>query len=305
MTTSDFYTTDTTPSEEVIANYRYALAHHTDNEPNLALIHDRATELEFALGEAYAHSEDPLDRITGAAVLGEIGLGGQAFHDESILILIALLQDTDPRVVAAAASALAHRADARTVPLLAAYADHPAAAVRHGIVSALLPHLNDLCAVRILVRLTQDFDHQVRRLAMNGIEMLIDEESTKIREAVLATPAELGMPEPPPPAPPPEEIVTRSAETLAAEWDTCDEISLLSIAEAEALADPRLLPYLQAFRTELPLEEDARFATILDAAILACGGHPGIGPECAPPEPSEIIMPRLDMAKTTVINFPA
>jgi len=78
------------------------------------LIHYRGTAEEFTLGLEHCDSDDPLDRVTGAYILGQLGWADSTFLDESVKVLIPMLKDSDSNVVSCAATALGHRSAANS-----------------------------------------------------------------------------------------------------------------------------------------------------------------------------------------------
>lgn len=178
------YETDTTPSRAVVERYRKALPDN-DSDASLALVHYRGTRKEFDLGMKYTKNADPLDRATGADVLGQLGWSDQTFLNESVAILIPMLDDPDPGVVFSAAVALGHRADSRAIPALVKLAKHPNADIRRGVVHGLLGH-DHQDAIRTMIQLSKDPDHDVRNWATFGIGAQIDADTPEIREALAA-----------------------------------------------------------------------------------------------------------------------
>lgn len=92
------YENDKTPSREVVERYRDVID-EDDGDASLVLVHYRGGAEEFALGQEYCASEDPGDRATGACVLAQLGWSDRTFLDESVRILVPLLEDADNFVV--------------------------------------------------------------------------------------------------------------------------------------------------------------------------------------------------------------
>ena len=95
----------------------------------LRALHRRGDRATFEAAAAWCASGDPVVRVLGADVLGQLGTGPGAtspFAGASTAVLRPLLADAEPRVVAAAVQALARLA-AADAGLLAPLADHAAA----------------------------------------------------------------------------------------------------------------------------------------------------------------------------------
>ena len=86
------YEDDSTPSWEVARRYR-EVVEQENHDGDLALIHYRGGELEFLLGKDYCLSDDAGDRATGADILGQLGWSDKTYLDESVSILMKLLDD--------------------------------------------------------------------------------------------------------------------------------------------------------------------------------------------------------------------
>lgn len=277
MRCDERYENDTTSSRTVVTRYRASIG-DDDSDSSLALVHYRGGREEFELGLEYSRSADPLDRETGADVLAQLGWSDRSFLDESVAVLIPMLDDPEDDVVFAAAVALGHRADPRAIPAVLRLAGHPNPQVRLGAVHGLTGH-DDPDAIRAMVQLSHDADHDVRNWATFGIGSQIENDTPEIRDALRANltdpdheirgEAIVGLAERGDPC------VT---DVLMREWQSSETVSVLSIEAAEIAADARLLQHLERFKTELPLDEDPSFKSTLERTIKACGGE-------AEPEP--------------------
>jgi HEAT repeat protein len=262
------YASDTTPSCDVVRKYREVI-YEDDHDASLALVHYRGGEEEFMLGREYCSSEDPGDRATGADVLAQLGWADQTFRDESISILIPLLDDSDPYVVYCAAVALGHRSADSAIPALLRLIEHPDSLVRYGIVHGLSGQ-EDPDAIAGLIKLAADEDHDVRNWAVFGLGSQIEADSPEIREALRDALRDAD-----------HEIRGEALVGLAIRGDSAivpelfnewknDDVSLLSIEAAEESQDPRLYHRLQQFTEILTLDDDPYFADRLAKAIAAC-----------------------------------
>ena len=270
MRSNEKYDKDPRTSEDAVQAYRQALE-AGEQDLSLAIVHYRGGHHEFTLGAAYAKSLDCLDRETGAWVLSQLGWGDDCFHGESVSILVSLLHDPVPRVVAAAAAALGHRIDRRVIPDLLGLIEHPDPSVRLGVVGGLI-RLEDVAAVQGLVTFTKDVDDDVRNWAAFGLGSMTDLDLPELRDALVAL---LDDPDP--------EIRGEALIGLARRNDPRVKEPLIreiqgsfhgnwSLEAAELLGDPSLLQYLCEQEGRLPAE-DKRFKENFDRAILACGGR--------------------------------
>lgn len=173
---------DPKPSRAIVEAYRAGICDEHD-EAELTLVHYRGTQEELDIGLEYSRSLDPLDRVTGADVLAQLGWSDCSFPDESVGRLIELLGDPDVRVIPSAAIGLGHRGDPRAIPQLVALTDHPDPLVRHGIAFGLAGH-EDEQAVAALLKLTRDEDSDVRNWAVFGLGSQIEMDIPEIRAAL-------------------------------------------------------------------------------------------------------------------------
>lgn len=262
------YEGDATPSCEVAKKYREAIR-DDERDVSLALLHYRGGDEEFRLGKEYSLSNDAGDRATGADILAQLGWGDQAFQDESVAILMGLLDDPDPYVIYCAAVGLGHRGATSAIPPLIKQAEHPDSLVRYGVVFGLSGHEDDR-AISALIRLTRDEDHDVRNWAVFGLGSQIDADSPEIREALRQALTD-----------PDHEIRGEALVGLAKRRDSTiipellyewrgDDVSILSLEAAEETRDSRLCHRLKSFTEILTLDDDPQFTQRLADAIEAC-----------------------------------
>ncbi len=264
----DRYEGDSTPSRHVVEKYRACFGSY-NSEVHLALVSYRGGEEEFLLGKEYCGSSDSSDRAVGADILAQLGWSDQTFHEESIALLIPLLEDADDRVIYSAAAALGHRQATSAIPLLLTLVDHKSPLVRYGVVHGLSRH-EDLRAIEGLIELSKDADRDVRNWAVFGLGSLIDADSAEIRDALKNALRD-----------PDHEIRGEGLVGLARRKDSSvvpellnewrgDDISMLSIEAAEELGDSRLYHTLSRLAEILTLDDDPHFADKLSAATEAC-----------------------------------
>jgi HEAT repeat protein len=266
------YETDATPSRAVVERYRAGID-DDESHASLALVHYRGGRDEFDLGIEYSRSSDALDRKTGADILAQLGWSDRTFLGESVAVLLLLLDDPDDEVVSAAAVALGHREDPSAIPALLRFVAHPNAKVRLAVVHGLMRHSHP-DAIRAMIQLSRDADHDVRNWATFGLGSQIEDDTPEIRHALrtnLTDPdheirgeAIVGLAERKDPS---------ITDILIREWQSSDTVSALSIDAAEIASDARLLEHLERFRTDLPLDDDPSFKSALEAAIKACRGE--------------------------------
>ena len=171
-------------SEEIIREFRTADA-DWERAPSFGFVWKRGGADEFELGKRYIASADPLDRITGAAVLVQLGCGHSTFVEESVDLLIPLLDDQDERVAIAAGHALGHRGSPRAIAPLLQRIEHPNEDVRFSLIAGLSGQ-DDPAAIDGLIRLTRDVDSDVRDWAAFGLGTLTDFDSPELRDALAA-----------------------------------------------------------------------------------------------------------------------
>ncbi len=260
---------DPTPSRRVVERYR-EVVDRDDHHLNLALVHYRGTREELELGLEYCRSSDPLDRMTGADVLAQLGWSDRTFLAESVEALIPLLKDADAGVAGCAGVALGHRSDPRAIPHLVEIAGHDDAQVRYGVVFGLLGHEHP-DAIRMLIHLSRDVDPDVRNWALFGLGSQVETDTPEIVEALYQ-----GLDDPGDEARG-EALVglaargdSRVVDAILKEWEG-EMIGMLSLEAAEKIGDPRLRPHLLSFLEAMELDDDPAYRGRLEQAIAACG----------------------------------
>jgi HEAT repeat protein len=208
----------------------------------------------------------------GAGILGQLGLPETTFHEESVSILVSMLDhEQEPCVLNSIAVALGHRADARAIEPLVRLKNHPDEVVRFGIVCGLLT-LDDERAINTLIELSTDVDSDVRDWATFGIGSMIETDTPEIRAALLARTI--------------DEDADTSGEALVGLARRHDERAVdLLLKELEAgwngsllleaateLADPRLYPSLVKLQEEWDEAKSWPYS-MLEEAIAACQPH--------------------------------
>jgi HEAT repeat protein len=154
-------------------------------------LHSRGTR-EICVGAIALCRGGPDDRTTGADVLGQLGFRQEyPFTEESLPILISLVDDSDDSVIDSAIAALGHLGDERGIDSVLGAAGHVAAEVRFSVASALPsllgagPFLPDDPAVAALIKLTTDPDSDVRDWATFGLGTQTNTDGEQVRAALL------------------------------------------------------------------------------------------------------------------------
>lgn len=235
----------------------------------IGALHGRGTIREFEAAAALCRSPDPGRREIGADILGQLGWSAHAFQAESVAILIGLLTDDEDDVIASAAFSLGHRNDPAAIPELCRLIHHPNERVRLGVTAGLSRH-EDSRAIQTLIGLSNDDSDDVRNWATFRLGSQIDMDSPEIRDALSARLSEEN-----------QEIRGEALVGLARRGDqtvvnyimkelTSDEINVLVLEAAEALANPALYPLLLKWKSVEDGNEDQYFEKQLERALEAC-----------------------------------
>ncbi len=264
---------DPRSSEALLVAHRVEL--ETDDKWDaLWILRYRGGPKEFEMARELTYSGDSKDRMIGANLLGQLGVGPPTFVKESVAILMGLLEDPDLNVIETAITNLGHRKDSRAVNAMISFAKSASAAIRYAVAIALgRMHIDEATATLVaetLTDLTYDDDDDTRNWAIFGLGRESDVDSAAIRAALAA-----GVKDPN------HEIRgealvglarrkdDRTRDALLHEWEH-DEVSLLSLEAAEELADPALFVRLTELLSVLELDDDQSFKNQLLCAIAAC-----------------------------------
>lgn len=261
---------DTRTSGEIIAAYL------ADSETeSLATVHYRGGSEEFQAGLTLIQSDEPNERAAGADVLGQLGWSDRTFLDESVEVLLIALNDAQEQVVQSALIALGHRASARAIDPVLRFVDHPSAKLRDGAVFALMPH-DTPRVVDALIKLSEDVDGHVRDWATFTLAQQFESDTPALRSALCARLADefpevrgeaiLGLAQ------------RRDLAVLPAIVRELNEEvpGDLVMEAAELLADPQLLPSLQALDERLTSaqNEDLQYLREWVAEVIAATSSP-------------------------------
>ena len=150
------------------------------------MLHYRATREVFDAARQLCAGKCPQEKILGANILGQLGVPDRTFPEESVAILIGLLDvEKDEYVMQSACIALGHIRSSKAIPSLSRLKSHLSADVRYAVVYGLLGLEDDL-AIKMMIDLSKDADDRVRDWATFGLGSLINADSPQIREALFA-----------------------------------------------------------------------------------------------------------------------
>jgi len=121
------------------------------------------------------------ERIAGADILGQLN----AWSDDAMNTLVAMLSDPEAQVIEAAIHALSQQQDARTIDALVEVSEHGSSNVRWAVATALEDLIADERAERVLLRLMRDGDTSVRDRATFAVGSLSDHDTPRIRAALV------------------------------------------------------------------------------------------------------------------------
>jgi HEAT repeat protein len=259
--------------ERALALSREGTARESDELWSLvAALHRRPEEKVFETASEWCQWGSPSERELGADVLGQLGHTGPSFESpfgsRSLPVLLALLSDSEARVLQSAITALGHLAshhvswEPEKIRDLAFHLDPD---VRHAVAFALGGSQCDSSsvAVAIMLDLMSDADVDVRDWATFGLA-ISEADSDRIREALLERVQDED-----------QEVRGEALVGLARRGDerafpvilselSGDEVSTLAIEAAAELARPEFIPHLESL-----LEANPDSADIIEA-IRAC-----------------------------------
>jgi hypothetical protein len=153
--------------------------------PFIHALHDRGTREVFDAAAAWCRAPEATLRSLGADVLSSLGIEDSwPFAKESDAVLMPLLDDPEPDVIAAAVNAI-EQLDIGDNLAIARLHTHPAREVR-AVVSHCLAAFSDPDTSDALIALSRDADTEVRRNAVNGLAARPHLDSEAIRLALIA-----------------------------------------------------------------------------------------------------------------------
>lgn len=245
-------------------------------------LHYRGGQTEFEIGRRLATSTDAAKRVAGADILGQLGWERKTFLDESLPVLIGLLQDGDAQVVRSAALALGYRKDPRAIPHLLAVRSHPDAGARFGVSAGLNGH-DDLDAIAGLIDLSRDPDDGTRDWATFGLGRQTSLDTPGLRDALAARLTDTDA-----------EIRGEAMIGLALRKDDrarpAIEAALRGpffgdwpLEAVEHFASPDWIPLIELHRQAAAPTDALRFESSFETALAACHQTRSPAPESHPP----------------------
>ncbi len=215
-------------------------------------LHKRGTREVFEAATRLLVSDCPSERTLGADIHGQIGVSighyDKPFAAESARLLAALLElEDDEDVIHAALIALGHLHKEACIPAVVRFANHPDSIIRYSVTHAMAG-LDDERAIVTLITLTTDADEVVRDWATFALGTQTDWDGPELRAALWARLSDS------------DNIVRGEAlKGLARRRDeraveaTIEELRgpdphEYAVEAAGELADPRLVPALEALR---------------------------------------------------------
>jgi HEAT repeat protein len=259
---------DPRPTQDLVNLY---LADPETDEAGYALsiMQYRGGPEEFAIASKLALSAEPHKRRVAADILAQLGWQERAYLEESVQILVELLNDQDTDVLRAAAIACGHRHSVVAVERLVALAKHPSENVRYGVAYGLAGK-DVASAIDALIQLTKDSDRDVRDWATFALGSQTEVDTTELREALRDRLVDLDP-----------EVRGEALVGLAKRHDHQLKQAILDslngefhgdwmLEAAEIASDPDFVPALERLRATMDRDLPARFFESVDKALLAC-----------------------------------
>jgi HEAT repeat protein len=230
----------------------------------------RGGRTNFRKAVEFCRSTDPSVREQGAFVLGQLGTPERPYSEESVPILISLLEnDPDEDVRAAAAFALGHLGNPQAISHLIDYANDESVEIKFGVAFSLGCFFESPEVVAPLISLSADADEDVRNWATFGLGTCLDIDTKELRDALVARLSDeapeirgealVGLAKRKD-----ERVIEPLKRELSGEFfgDWCLEA-------AELMSDPVFYPLLLSLRERID-DEEGRFVAQADNAIAAC-----------------------------------
>lgn len=239
----------------------------------LAALHLRRESADvFEAIQRLRTSEIPKERALFADVLGQLGTPERPYRDETVTMLLDMLQhETDPWVLESIGVAFGHLDDPRAIEPVARLKNHPDKDVRFGVVLAMSGYEIDL-AINTLIELSRDTDTDVRDWATFGLGSQIELDTPAIHEALYARVTDddpetrgealIGLAQRQD-----QRVLEHVRRELQGEFH-----GIWAVEAAEYLADPSLYPLIQALWDRLHPEERQKswFESQFQDSLAAC-----------------------------------
>jgi HEAT repeat protein len=158
----------------------------------------RSDAAAFLAAAEAARAADLELRLVAVEVLGQLGYASERpYREETLPILLgAMDQAVDPRLLETALNALAHLGDGRALTPVLRHAEHRDDRVRRAV-AFTLPSITDQSdpapeAVEALIVLSEDADEATRDWATFGLAELLETDTPEVRAALSARLGDVG-----------------------------------------------------------------------------------------------------------------
>lgn len=255
---------DSRATEELI---RLALTEEDEDAvwKTVGILQFRGNREVFEAAQKLSESNSPKERQLGVDILGQLGIPDRTFPDESLAILLKLLDiEKDSNVLYSIGIALGHIRDSRAIEPLVKLKNHPSADVRYGVVLGISCYENAL-AISTLLQLSSDEDEDVRNWATFAIGSQIDTNTIEIREALFQRLVEEN-----------HEIRGEALVGLARRRDervveplikelSADSVGILAVEAAKEIGEPKLSSVLRQLKERWNVDKN-----LLAEALNSC-----------------------------------
>jgi hypothetical protein len=186
---TDFWLDPRLPGRDTAELVRLAVGEWDSGDewaPYLSALGWRGTPDVLSAIEPLAGDPDPRARSVAAFVAGQLGAPLRTLPAESAALLERMGErEADPRVLAVIAEAFGNLRDPWGLEWLLRTRDHPEAAVREGVVTALAGRSGER-VVGALIELSSDDDATIRDWATFALGALAEHDSPELRDALVA-----------------------------------------------------------------------------------------------------------------------
>lgn len=240
----------------------------------LQLLYYRGNEEVFCKAVELCKDTHPDKRVLGAHILAQLGRPHSLIHqEETVDLLLEMLDDESYEVIAASATSLRCREDPKSIKPLVELSSHNSPDVRYAVIEALsvLVSLDEL-VLQTILELANDADRDVRERAVMSIvayefdrpdtrqalRHCLEDEDGEIRGEALLGLNNIGEPDI-------VDLIIRELSRCIDENEIWDD----TLDVAGDVGDVRLYPFLQK------LQNDGIQSPWLDYALEKCRGIEG------------------------------
>lgn len=150
----------------------------------MPILQFRGNREVFEAAQKLCQSKIIKKRKLGVDILGQLGRPKRTFPDESLSILLKLIDtEKDSKILSSIGIAFGHIGDKRAIKPLVKLKNCPIAEVREGVVLGISGH-EDAESINTLIELTSDEAENVRNWATFGLGTQIDSDTAEIRKAL-------------------------------------------------------------------------------------------------------------------------